>query len=133
MRKFCSVKAKGFWFKNWYFPLSACCSQLSVSPSGWLVTYEAQVNQSNFTNSKRQQGFIGQLKNNSTGKYFSDLFSNQRVQLQDYRHSAGQSNFLLQLPVLFLLLLLLLLLIVSQSSKLMIKLSTIDRVATFHS
>ena len=25
-RKFCSVKARGFWFKNWYFPSSACCS-----------------------------------------------------------------------------------------------------------
>ena len=22
IRKFCSVKARGFWFKNWYFPLS---------------------------------------------------------------------------------------------------------------
>ena len=132
MRKFCSVTARGFWFKNWYFPLSTCCSQLSLSPSGWLVISEAQVNQSNFTNSKRQQGFIGQFKNNATGKYFSDLFSNQRVQSQDYRYSASQSNFLLQLPVLFLLLLLLLL-IVSQPSDLMIKSSTIDRVATCHS
>ena len=25
-RKFCSVKARGFWFKNWYFPSSTCCS-----------------------------------------------------------------------------------------------------------
>ena len=25
------MKARDFWFKNWYFPSSACCSQLSVS------------------------------------------------------------------------------------------------------
>ena len=31
IRKFCSVIARGFWFKTWYFPLSACCRQLSVS------------------------------------------------------------------------------------------------------
>ena len=26
IRKFCSVKARGFWFKNWYFLSFACCS-----------------------------------------------------------------------------------------------------------
>ena len=26
IRKFCNMRATGFWFKNWYFPLSACCS-----------------------------------------------------------------------------------------------------------
>ena len=26
IRKFCIVKARGFWFKNWYFPSYACCS-----------------------------------------------------------------------------------------------------------
>ena len=26
IRKFCSVKAGVFWFKNWYCPSSACCS-----------------------------------------------------------------------------------------------------------
>ena len=26
LRRFCCVKARSFWFKNWYFPSSACCS-----------------------------------------------------------------------------------------------------------
>ena len=26
IRKFCRVKARSFWFKNWYFPSSTCCS-----------------------------------------------------------------------------------------------------------
>ena len=26
IRKLCSAKAWGFWFKNWYFPSSSCCS-----------------------------------------------------------------------------------------------------------
>ena len=48
MRKFCSVKARGFWFKNYYFSSSACCSypchrscRIYYSLSRWHVTSEA--------------------------------------------------------------------------------------------
>ena len=92
LRTFCYVNVGSSWFKNWYFPSSVCCSQLFVLhtlshllwPGGWYVTSEAQLNQFSITNSKSKSWFI-ELKNNATANHFSDLFSNLRLQSQDYR------------------------------------------------
>ena len=105
--KICSVKARSFCFKNCYFPLSAYCSQLSVShrylvafiwSSGWDVTSEAQLNQLNLTNSKGQHRFSVNFKTMQQPTILVTFFQ-IRGYNQDYRHR--NSLIFLQLQYCF--------------------------------
>ena len=105
----------GFWFKNWYFPSSACCRQLSVSHRYLAaftmvqrhLTSEAQLNQFRFTTQKFSMSLV--VNFNNLKQYNSQLVT--FLQIRDIvvgLQPQSQPNFfLLQLPVLLFLSLLL--------------------------
>ena len=121
------MKARDFWFKNWYFPSSACCSQLSVSHRylvaftmvQWLACDVPHLKRS-LISSALQLKRLAWVQWLTLKQCNSQLVTFLQIRdiLIDYRHRASLI-FLLQLPVLLSLLLLLLISI--QLSNLIIK------------